>query len=297
MSLQRSPRKAPARTNATANFSSKRGSSLPRWKKWRTAYRLDAVESTTTDIRAKQDDLTRRVARLEAAPRSAPGSSAPSSAPSAASSSGRPSDPFAFDPAVVRISAQATVARSALPAALEPLFPRVGVSASALPLSGPEFGRNSRLRSPTADASIVRKLLDARRSDSGWHDISVTSRAGDAIRIFVDADRSVAARRTLWHTARVGRAFDAVAPSLGAVVSKASGCVTKDWVDLVSISFDRLRRDIALSWHDDAIRAAGGDPVAIRAEYDAAVRKASAAPGASVLGPVDGPPLAAAPKG
>lgn len=187
------------------------------------------------------------------------------------------------------MSLLSTVARSALPAALAPLFIRAGLAPSALPLTGPEFGRSFRLRAsgpPSAAATLVRRFLDARRSESGWLDVSVSAPSGAPIRIFIDADRSLATRKVSWHTARAARAFNEAAPNVAVDASKSSGIVSKDWIDLLSVTFDRVRRDVVLEWHESAIRATGADPAAIRQAYAAAIARpsSSSAPGAPPAG-------------
>lgn len=176
-----------------------------------------------------------------------------SSVPSSASAAGRSGDPHYVDPNILRISAQSLVSKAAAEAALAPLYKAAKVDASKIRISGPAVGKAFILR-PDLDAdpgpaSVVRRLMEARRDASGdWMQLALVGPAGERIPVFTDLDRSLAQRRVAWHLAQAKKVLLRFHPSLDVVLAKSEGLLTHNWRPLYSCRFHGEDRAVSMSW-------------------------------------------------
>lgn len=234
------------------------------------AERTGELEATTTRLATTAGDLERRVAALERAPSRAPSSHTGSSV-SSRSSGGLRTDPYAFEPQIIRVTTAQSVPREAIKPALAATLDRAQVAAGSLRVAGPARGRRIVLRfkeSAGGEAElVVAQIMDGRRLEDGsWHHAVIVGLGNVQIDMFLDRDRSLVQRKRNFHLNHLAKAICALHPSLEVSPHRAPATLVVAWQAIVQVVSDDATHDAALQWQHAAVKEAGLDAVGPDAE-------------------------------
>lgn len=185
---------------------------------------------------------------------------------------------------ILRVSAQSLISKTAAEQALAPLFNAAKVDPTKIRVTGPAVGKafvlRPELEAEPGPATVVRRLMEARRNSAGeWMRLSVAGPGGEQIPLFTDLDRSLSQRRVGWHLAQAKKVLLRFHPSLDVVLAKSEGLLTHEWRPLFSCRFQEADRSVAMEWDRANLDKIGADAACIEkaladhiAEADAARR-------------------------
>lgn len=245
---------------------------------------IQALDERTTQMqhaidadRATTEGLAARISQLEQSQSRTNSSAASSRAGGSTTSRGPPSDPYASDRTILRVSTSSTVSLQAMQTAIGPLIERSAVPPKDVELHGSQMGRAFTLRQrPGARGNaedVVNAIMAARRLANGeWANITIATPYGTTLPVYIERDKSYSQKKTAFHLVRVARTLRAAFTSKSFEVARSAGIVTHDWREIAQVRFNPDIIAVDVEWNDEAIGQLGGDGDTIRAAYQAMLR-------------------------